>query len=102
MSEIKHPMLGKRCVIRTYSAGSHIGDVDYVNGMEVHLLNALRLWGWEDGGLSLSAIALNGVKKGRLNKSGSIYLTNVIEIIETTPKAEKTYLKFIEDNEYED
>jgi hypothetical protein len=32
----KHPMLGRRCLIRTYSAaGVHIGDVVYINGMEV-------------------------------------------------------------------
>jgi hypothetical protein len=31
----KHPMLGRRCLNRTYSAGVHIGDVVYINGMEV-------------------------------------------------------------------
>lgn len=92
-----HPMLGKRCLIRTYSAGVHIGDVVYVNGMEIKLQNALRLWKWEGGGLSLSAVANNGIKGGRLNKTGEVYLTNVIEIIPTTSNAEKTYVKFIED-----
>jgi len=50
-----HPMLGKRCLIRTYSAGVHIGDVVYINpenSMEVKLENSIRLWKWEDGGLS--------------------------------------------------
>lgn len=101
-SEIKpikiHPMLGKRCLIRTYSAGIHIGDIQFIEGMEVQLKNALRLWRWEGGGLSLSAIANNGVVKARLNKTGEVYLTNVIEIIPTTTKAEKTYEKFIEDS----
>lgn len=92
-----HPMLGRRCLIRTYSAGVHIGDVVYVDGMEVKLENALRLWAWYDGGLSLSAIANNGVIKARLNKTGEIYLTNVIEFIPTSLAAEKTYEKFIED-----
>lgn len=92
-----HPMLGKRCLIRTYSAGVHIGDVVYVKEMEVKLENALRLWKWEDGGLSLSAVANNGIKKGRLNKTGEVYLTNVIEFIPTTKEAEKTFVKFIED-----
>ena len=32
-----HPMLGRRCLIRTYSAGVHIGDIDYVDGMECRL-----------------------------------------------------------------
>ena len=92
-----HPMLGRRCLIRTYSAGVHIGDVVAVNGMEVQLTNALRLWKWEGGGLSLSAVANNGIKGGRLNKTGEVYLTNVIEFIPTTEKAEATYVKFIED-----
>lgn len=91
-----HPMLGKRCLIRTYSAGVHIGDVVYSNEMEVRLENALRLWKWSDGGLSLSAVANNGIKNGRLNKTGEVYLTNAIEFIPTTKEAEATYVKFIE------
>ena len=94
---LNHPMLNKRCLIRTYSAGVHIGDVVYINGMECQLANALRLWKWEGGGLSLSAVANNGIKGGRLNKTGKVYLTNVIEIIPTTTKAELSYVKYIED-----
>lgn len=93
-----HPMVGRRCLIRTYSAGVHIGDVVAVNnGMEVQLKNALRLWKWEGGGLSLSAVANNGIKGGRLNKTGEVYLTNAIEFIPTSSDAEKTFTKFIED-----
>ena len=92
-----HRMRGRRCLIRTYSAGVHIGDVVYAEGMEVQLKNALRLWKWSDGGLSLSAVANNGIKNGRLNKTGEVFLTNVIEIIPTTKEAEETYVKFIED-----
>ena len=95
-----HPMLGKRCLVRTYSAGVHIGNVEYINpnnSMEAKLINALRLWKWEGGGLSLSAVANNGIKGGRLNKTGEVYLTNVIEFIPTTKIAEETYVKYIED-----
>ena len=98
--KLPHPMLGKRCIIRTYSAGVHIGTVAWVNpdnSMEVKLTDALRLWKWEGGGLSLSAVANNGIKGGRLNRTGEGFLTNAIEYIPTTEKAEKTYLKFIED-----
>ena len=94
-----HPMLGKRCIIRTYSAGVHIGDVVWinpVNSTEVKLINSLRLWKWSGGGLSLSAVANNGIRDGRLNKTGDVFLTNAIEYIPTTPDAEKTYVKFIE------
>jgi hypothetical protein len=93
----EHPMLGRRCLVRTYSAGVHIGDVVYVDGMEVKLENALRLWKWSDGGLSLSVVANNGIKGGRLNRTGEVYLTNVIEFIPTTINAEKSYERFIED-----
>lgn len=98
--EFEHPMLGKRCLVRTYSAGVHIGDVTYINpnnSMELKLENALRLWKWTDGGLSLSAVANNGINGGRLNKTGEVYLTNAIELIPTTKQAEGTYVKFIED-----
>ena len=101
-NEYKHPMLGKRCLIRTYSAGVHIGNVTWINpnnSMEVQLDNALRLWKWENGGLSLSAVANNGIKGGRLNETGTVFLTNAIEFIPTTQKAEETYVKFIEDKE---
>jgi hypothetical protein len=92
----KHEMLGKRCIVRTYSAGVHIGDVVYAEGMECKLENALRLWRWEGGGLSLSAVARNGIRGGRLNKTGEVYLTNAIEFIPTTEEAEATYARFIE------
>ena len=100
IKEFKHPMLGKRCLIRTYSAGVHIGDVTWINpnnSMEIKLENSLRLWKWEDGGLSLSAVANNGIVKGRINKTGEVFLTNAIEFIPTTKEAEKSYVKFIED-----
>ena len=95
-----HPMIGKRCLIRTYSAGVHIGDVIWINpdnSMEVKLENSLRLWKWEGGGLSLSAVANNGIKGGRLNKTGDVFLTNAIEYIPTSSDAELSYVKFIED-----
>lgn len=92
-----HPMIGRRCLIRTYSAGVHIGDViSVINGTEVLLKNALRLWKWEGGGLSLSAVANNGIKAGRLDKTGDIMLTNAIEFIPTSSEAELSYAKFTE------
>lgn len=51
----------------------------------------------DGGGLSLSAIANNGIKGGRLNRTGEIYLTNCIEFIPTTTAAEESYERFIED-----
>ena len=42
-------------------------------------------------------VANSGIKGGRLNETGEVYLTNAIEFIPTTKEAEKTYVKFIED-----
>ena len=95
-----HPMLNRFCLIRTYSAGVHIGKVVYINpqnSMELKLEDSLRLWRWEGGGLSLSAVANNGIKCGRLNKTGEVYLTNTIEIIPVSNTARSTYNEFIED-----
>lgn len=96
----EHPMMGKYCVVRTYSAGVHIGRVEWVNpqnSMEVLLQDSMRLWKWEGGGLSLSAVANNGIKGGRLNRTGEVFLTNVIEFIPVAPGARETYERFIED-----
>jgi len=96
-NEIKNPFIGKRVLVRTYSAGVHIGTLRSASGMEGHLENALRLWKWEGGGLSLSAVASNGIKGGRLNKTSEVFLTNCIEFIPISDSAEKTFEKFIED-----
>ena len=95
-----HPLLGKRVLVRTYSAGVHIGtlvEVNPDNAMECHLKDALRLWKWEGGGLSLSTVAHNGIKGGRLNRTDEVVLTNAIEYIPTTEAAEATYVRFVED-----
>lgn len=97
---MEHPMLNKHCIVRTYSAGVHIGKVAWVNpdnSMELRLENALRLWKWEGGGLSLSAVANNGIRCGRLNRTGEVFLTNAIEYIPTTEQARVSYENFIED-----
>lgn len=93
---MQNPFIGQRVLIRTYSAGVHIGTLITADGMDAHLKDALRLWQWTNGGLSLSAIATNGVKKGRLNRTSEIVLTNCIEFIPTTPKAEVSFEQFIE------
>jgi len=96
MMEKQHPMLGRNCIARTYSAGVHYGKVVAVNGSEVHLQNALRIWRWTGGGLSLSAIANKGMKGGRVDDTKEVYLTQVVELIPTTKEAEESYGRFIE------
>ena len=96
---IAESLIGKRMLVRTYSAGVHIGTIISVNPeniCEVVLKDALRLWKWEGGGLSLSVVASEGIKGGRLNKTSEVTLTNAIEFIPTTEQAEKSYEKFTE------
>jgi hypothetical protein len=91
--------VGKDVLVRTYSAGVHIGKVKWINpenANECILENSLRLWKWENGGLSLSAVANDGIKGGRLNRTGEIVLTNAIEYIPTTKKARESYEEYVE------
>lgn len=84
-----HPILGQHCVVRTYSAGVHMGVVAERDGTRVILTGARRLWKWV-GAFTLSEVATKGV-----SKSGSriavelpvIELTEAIEIIPTTEAA---------------
>lgn len=96
---LSNPYIGRRVLVRTYSAGVHIGTLVSAKGMECHLRDALRLWKWEGGGLSLSVVATQGIKGGRLNETPEVFLTNCIEFIPTTEKADKTYARYIEDKE---
>ena len=83
-------MLGKICVVRTYSAGVFFGRVKERNGKEVVMTDARRLWYW-DGAASLSQIANEGVSKPANCKFpapvAEILLTEVIEIAPATEAA---------------
>ena len=91
-----NPMVGRHCIIRTYSAGVHMGMVQSVDGQNVHLTQALRLWRWTDGGLSLSAMANEGMMGGRVDRTGEIFLTQAIEIIPVTKQAWASYEQYVE------
>ena len=87
-------MKGKEyCIVRTYSAGVFAGYVESRDGKEVVMLDARRLWYWE-GAASLSQLAVDGVKKPDLCKFpvavAKIILTEAIEIIPCTEKAQKS------------
>ena len=70
-------------IVRTYSAGVHIGTLQSREGREVTLTNARRLWSWS-GAFTLNAVATKGVnrKNSRISVPvPSIVLTEAIEII---------------------
>jgi len=74
---------GPEVIVRTYSAGVHIGTIVKREGTEVVLANARRLWSWQ-GAFTLSAVATNGIIRSNSRISVNvpeIILTQVIEII---------------------
>lgn len=81
----------KYVLIRTYSAGVHVGYLARQNGKEVKLTNTRRIWYW-DGAASLSQLAMEGVSKPDKCKFSveipEIELTEAIEIIPVTKEAQ--------------
>ena len=74
---------GDEVIVRTYSAGVHIGTLASRHGSEVILKNARRLWSWA-GAFTLNEVSQNGVdrKNSRISKLvPSILLLEAIEII---------------------
>ena len=83
-------MIGKTCLVRTYSAGVFLGAVAERSGKEVRHTNARRIWYWE-GAASLSQLANDGTSKPNKCKFpapvAEVLLTEVIEIIQATEAA---------------
>lgn len=59
-------MIGKKVIIRTYSAGVWFGVLDQKSGNEVILKDARRMYRWwASESISLSAVALHGIKQDK-------------------------------------
>jgi len=59
-------MVGKKCIIRTYSAGAWFGVLKEKSGNEVILSQARRMWRWHAAkSISLSACAVEGLKQSK-------------------------------------
>jgi hypothetical protein len=80
---------GKYVVVRTYSAGVHVGELVERRGKEVDLANARRIWNWK-GANTLNEIANRGVGAGsRVSEAVTAStLTEAIEIIDCSVAAE--------------
>ena len=79
----------KKVIIRTFSAGVHVGELVSRDGREVTLANARRIWRWQ-GAYTLNEIASTGLDSKRSRVSApvaQIVLTEAIEVIDTTPEA---------------
>ena len=83
-------MIGKKCVVRTYSAGVWFGEVAEKSGNEVIVKNARRMWKWwAEEGISLSSVALHGVKQdqSKIVESVPAVWLEAIELIPASDKA---------------
>jgi len=83
----------KYVIARTYSAGVFAGFLFTRKGKETTLKTARRIWYWE-GAASLSELAVRGTSQPDKCKFPvavpEVTLTEVIEIIPTTKKAQKS------------
>ena len=86
-------MIGKHVLVRTESAGVHVGTLAWREGQEVILHNARRIWSWE-GAFTLSAVSQYGLnpKASRMTVTvPEILLLEAIEVIPTSAAARATY-----------
>lgn len=78
-------------VVRTYSAGVHVGTLMSRKGREVVLAKARRLWRWR-GANTLHEVALRGVAEEYTRLSDPvdcITLTEAVEVLQATEAAAK-------------
>jgi len=85
---------GKFVIVRTYSAGVHCGVLTAINGTEVVLTNARRIFQWKADNIkprtnTLNEIALRGVsRESRVSQPvDEILVTQAIEVIPCTKEA---------------
>lgn len=89
-------IVGRYCMVRTYSAGVFAGVVQSKEGREVALKDARRIWYWK-GAASLSQLATAGTSAPKQCKFpapvAEVILTEVIEIIPITEEARASISK---------
>ena len=82
--------IGQEVIIRTYSAGVWFGRLKEKSGDEVILTEARRMWRWwAEESISLSGVALHGIKQNKSRIAGAIdsVWLQAIEIIPTSSEA---------------
>ena len=83
-------MIGKKVIIRTYSAGVFFGLLSEKAGNEVILKNARRMWQWKAAkSISLSGCAIYGISndESRIAPAVESIWLEAIEIIPCTDAA---------------
>ena len=80
--------IGKKVLIRSYSAGNHFGELFAYDPafQTVVIKNSRRLWRWNtDKGISLSEIALYGIVQEKSRISSTLHEQIVSEVDEIIP-----------------
>jgi hypothetical protein len=77
---------GDEVIVRTYSAGVHVGNLKSRDGREVVLTNARRLWAWS-GAFTLNAVATSGVTRSGSRISKPVPEITLLDAIEVIPVA---------------
>lgn len=86
---------GPEVIVRTYSAGVHIGILKSRDGREVVLTNAKRLYSWS-GAFTLNAVSQNGVDRKNSRISKPVPEITLLEAIEILPVASSVDLSTTE------
>lgn len=81
-------MIGEFVIVRTHSAGVHMGILAECSGTAALLKDARRLWRWR-GANTLNEVSQQGVAQGsRISEPvPQILLTQAVEIIPCSDKA---------------
>lgn len=84
-------MIGQYVLVRTRSAGVHMGTLEAFAGLNVLLTDARRLWKWTEAN-SLHEVSLHGCGQDSLISEpvARIVLTEAIEVLFPTPKARRS------------
>jgi hypothetical protein len=89
-SSLANEFLGNICMVRAETAGVFYGTVSKIQGSEIIMDKARRVWYW-DGAASLSQLATEGTSKPENCKFpcevSQVYLDKVCEIIPMTDRA---------------
>ena len=94
--------IGQEVIIRTYSAGVWFGRLKEKAGNEVILTEARRMWRWwAKESISLSGVALYGIKQEKSRIAGAIDFVwlQAIEIIPISGEAAESILTAQETNQ---
>lgn len=86
-------MIGKKVIVRTYSAGVFFGILAEKSGNEVIVKNARRMWQWKaEKSISLSGCAIYGIdqKNSRIAPALDSIWLEAIEIIPCADAAIKS------------